>query len=270
MHEDIQKLIDIVKEYGELTDKQKEIILRKAEKLGEDVDEVEMLLESIKFQSPQKSENSVRIKMRNCPNCGAKVPANDVKCPECGYIMESEAESNTRNRDYLSELFKELANLSGKQNTEKRIERIRGMNMPMTFDAQVMGYNAAKSRYEGYVSIVGTENYDCHQDIIEAKERAAWLAKAKEFYFNVESLRGDDQARRSWLESNKGILAIQGKEVWTTGGVFGLIILVLMAFGLAYVEWTYLSWSQFWKVVLIIYTASIPLLCITKLPKKLI
>lgn len=45
MHPDIEKLINIAKESGELTDKQKEIILRKAEKLGEDPDEAELILD---------------------------------------------------------------------------------------------------------------------------------------------------------------------------------------------------------------------------------
>ena len=45
MHPDIEKLISIAKENGDLTEKQREIILRKAEKLGEDVDEVELRLD---------------------------------------------------------------------------------------------------------------------------------------------------------------------------------------------------------------------------------
>ena len=40
MHPDIEKMINIAKERGELTEKQKEIILRKTEKLGEDVDTI--------------------------------------------------------------------------------------------------------------------------------------------------------------------------------------------------------------------------------------
>ena len=51
MHSDIEKLINIAREGGELTEKQKEIILRKAEELGEDVDETEMILESIFYSS---------------------------------------------------------------------------------------------------------------------------------------------------------------------------------------------------------------------------
>ena len=46
MHPEIEKLIDMALVDGQVTDKEREIILRKAEKLGLDIDEVEMYLES--------------------------------------------------------------------------------------------------------------------------------------------------------------------------------------------------------------------------------
>jgi uncharacterized membrane protein YebE (DUF533 family) len=46
MNPEIDKLINIALTDGQVTDKEREIILRKAEKLGLDVDEVEMYLES--------------------------------------------------------------------------------------------------------------------------------------------------------------------------------------------------------------------------------
>ena len=45
MHPEIDKLIEMALTDGQVTDKEREIILRKAEKLGLDVDEVEMYLE---------------------------------------------------------------------------------------------------------------------------------------------------------------------------------------------------------------------------------
>ena len=45
MHPEIEKLIDMALIDGQVTDKEREIILRKAEKLGLDIDEVEMYLE---------------------------------------------------------------------------------------------------------------------------------------------------------------------------------------------------------------------------------
>ena len=44
MHPELQKLIEMAILDGNLTDKRREIILRKAEKIGLDIDEVEMYL----------------------------------------------------------------------------------------------------------------------------------------------------------------------------------------------------------------------------------
>ena len=45
MNPEIEKLIEMAFVDGQVTDKEREIILRKAEKVGLDVDEVEMYLE---------------------------------------------------------------------------------------------------------------------------------------------------------------------------------------------------------------------------------
>ncbi len=45
MHPDLEKFVDMALDDGILTDKEREILFRKAEKLGEDLDEFEMELE---------------------------------------------------------------------------------------------------------------------------------------------------------------------------------------------------------------------------------
>ena len=53
MHPEIEKLIAIAKDSGNLTERQREILLRKAEELGENVDEVEFVLEKIRLSLQQ-------------------------------------------------------------------------------------------------------------------------------------------------------------------------------------------------------------------------
>ena len=55
MHPEIEKLIDLALEDGQISEKEREIILRKAEKLGEDVDFVEMYIEN-RLSKLQKTE----------------------------------------------------------------------------------------------------------------------------------------------------------------------------------------------------------------------
>ena len=87
MHPDIEKLINIAKESGELTEEQKEVILRKAEKLGEDVDEVEMILETLRQKPTIQEPETVGEKMMKCPNCGEIVSGYSLQCPACGYVI---------------------------------------------------------------------------------------------------------------------------------------------------------------------------------------
>lgn len=85
MHQDIEKLLNAAKEKGSITEKQRDIILSKAEKLGEDISEVEFVLEDI----PLKSGTSEKQHMKQCPNCGNKVAENTWKCPDCGYEFQN-------------------------------------------------------------------------------------------------------------------------------------------------------------------------------------
>ena len=58
MSPEIEKLIEMALADGHVTDKEREIILRKAEKLGLDVDEVEMYLEGLISSTNVNSKSS--------------------------------------------------------------------------------------------------------------------------------------------------------------------------------------------------------------------
>lgn len=64
MHPELDKLIEMALADGQVTDKEREIILRKADKLSLDVDEVEMYLEGIiqKLKNTNINSNSEKIK----------------------------------------------------------------------------------------------------------------------------------------------------------------------------------------------------------------
>lgn len=134
MHPNIEKLINIAKECGELSEKQKEIILRKAKECGEDVDEVEVLLETISTRQLNQTEThkgtitqkmdlegtagdlkvpSATNKMRKCPRCGAYVPDTKMQCPECGYLFSS-TDAN-KNVSFLFDEIKKAKSFSAQK-----------------------------------------------------------------------------------------------------------------------------------------------------------
>ena len=65
MHPEIDKLINMALLDGHVTDKEREIILRKAEKLGLDVDELEMYLEGLISSSLNSKSSNINIEEGN-------------------------------------------------------------------------------------------------------------------------------------------------------------------------------------------------------------
>lgn len=106
MHQELEKLINIARESGELTEKQKEIILRKAEKLGEDVDEVEMIIETSLHSAVKKPD--IPEVTKKCPNCGARVTDSRISCPECGFVFQKETSGSSNARSAINELEEKL------------------------------------------------------------------------------------------------------------------------------------------------------------------
>lgn len=76
MHPEIDKLITMALSDGQITDKEREIILRKAEKLDLDVDEVEMYLEG--FISSNKSNINPELNQEIPENRKIKTPKKDL------------------------------------------------------------------------------------------------------------------------------------------------------------------------------------------------
>ena len=104
MHPEIENLIDMALADGEVTEKERAIILRKAESLGEDKDEVEMILdgkiallrkEQNLTQSNLSSKSNKEGDLKKCPSCGAPVQSFATKCSDCGHEFRNIESSNS-------------------------------------------------------------------------------------------------------------------------------------------------------------------------------
>jgi hypothetical protein len=94
MHPEIENLINMALADGEVTEKEKGIIMRKAESLGLDKDEVEMILDGrialIKKEFNNRQEASINKsnkegEIKKCPSCGSVVQSFSTKCMDCGH-----------------------------------------------------------------------------------------------------------------------------------------------------------------------------------------
>jgi len=94
-NEQLEKLIKIALMDGELTEKEKQILFKKAESFGVDLDEFEMVLDSklIEIKKTVKAAEPVAAApksdkfgdIRKCPSCAAVLKSFQTKCDDCGH-----------------------------------------------------------------------------------------------------------------------------------------------------------------------------------------
>ena len=111
-----EELNELIQEYltdGILTDKERQVILRKAESMGLDRDEIDLYLDAQVQKIDQATDAAVRRQKGNlCPFCGASIPQFSDKCPECNQLITPQATEELKEiLDKLEEsLFKIKSN----------------------------------------------------------------------------------------------------------------------------------------------------------------
>ena len=85
----LEKLVDMALEDGIITEKEKDILVKRAKSLGIDLDEFEMYLDS-RLASLSNTQNTTTSQKKlgdllKCPSCGAGVPSLTIICKDCGF-----------------------------------------------------------------------------------------------------------------------------------------------------------------------------------------
>ena len=123
MNTEIEKLIDLALADGEITDKERSVILKKAVKLGEDPDEVEMILDG-RLQLKSSSKKIIK-----CPNCGQEENGISQVCSACGFVLKEKvlgenSKSLNEKINYLENLLIEIKSIERKSTFQKTIPYI--------------------------------------------------------------------------------------------------------------------------------------------------
>ena len=119
-NEELENLIDAALTDGVLTEKEKQILFKKAQSMGVDLDEFEMVLDArlVKLKKAEEEKTASSAPKSNkfgdvkkCPSCGAIVQRFQGACPECGYVFEGLAANSSSQRlaDKIDEIMKETS-----------------------------------------------------------------------------------------------------------------------------------------------------------------
>ena len=197
MHPEIENLINMAIADGEVTEKERAIILRKAEGLGEDKDEVEMILdgkialmkkEQVAPQAQQQIPKSNKEgEIKKCPSCGAPSQSFATKCPDCGHEFRNSSTSNS-----IQLFFDKLQSIDFEENN--RIHESTGI------DKWLGGDNTLKIEqriFQRQISLLGSFPIpNTKEDIIEFLAMAVPEATKKLGFFakmsgSIESHKGE-------------------------------------------------------------------------------
>ena len=96
----MEHLIDMALADGELTEKEKQVLFKKAEVAGIDLDEFEMVLDARLYEKQKSMQTPQPVSVggaapksnklgdvRKCPSCGAILESFTTRCPDCGHEL---------------------------------------------------------------------------------------------------------------------------------------------------------------------------------------
>lgn len=247
MHSELEKLIDFALADGILTDKEREILYKKAVDLGEDLDEYQMVLEAKLHQAgnsiippsppitkPKKHISQKEGDIKKCPACGAPVASFSTKCSDCGHEFR-----NTQALSSKQKMYDDLDKIEIE-------ERARKLNFTEKLDAE----NAIQRRIDSRkASMIGSFPLpNSKEDILEFFNLAiaesqkhggivndgvlnkAWKVKAKELKSKIElDLKNDPQAILLMKEydSSRKAISFSPRNKMLLGIAVGMVILFL-------------------------------------------
>lgn len=230
MNAEIEKLIASVKETGSMTARQKEIILTKAKQLGDDIDEVEFILEDIPIRDSSRDEEQ-NVEGRNkCPNCGAILSGTLFACPECGYILQKENKSSKDVRKYIDELQDSLSKAAlpvskheklwngDRPSISRQANVVNSFTLPVTKEGllQLLEFS-----YSNFISI-GTSVQD--MDMKPLKD--AWYGKCKQALNALSRIGSEDPEVQTIVGRYQALIISEKKKI---GGSAKLWLLIAVA-----------------------------------------
>lgn len=239
-NEKLEALIDAALADGELTEKEKQILFKKAQEMGVDLDEFEMVLDArlvkLKKAEEEKAKSSAPKSnklgdVKKCPACGAIVQSYQGVCAECGYTFRNFEESP---------FIKKLSDSYNRTNSYEKGEFIESIPIP-----------TPKGDLFEMITWLQSIDSDYTYDKLEACFVKARSLYPNDILFN-EVINKQKDIQKSVQKSKK----VKATKKTVT------VILWLLAIALCAMEWVWLydSWWIIFIILLNLFTFNLPLL----------
>lgn len=160
---EFEELLSVYLSDGIISDKERKVLLAKAEKLGLNRDEVDLYIDGREQEIRKQKETKKRVSLtKKCPFCGAPVPELVDKCAECGNFVSPEA--NEELKKIINELEEALVDLkAGKDLAESKakVERYArqaklyyGSNPKIKILLKELDKETIKAKREGFLNSI--------------------------------------------------------------------------------------------------------------------
>ena len=223
MNQEIEKLIELALADGQITDKERKVIINKAISLGIDQDEVEMIIEGRLHQLSALHSKPTKEKVGNiktCPACGASVKSMTSACEDCGHEFSNVAANSS------------IAILLNNINSLKR----RANEHDMDFDqrkAEVINNTAIPNSREDLLEFLAVCTSQADVEILArgyGKAIAAWNSKGNEALLKSKMVFRDDQKTLKLIEGYEGKLKKSKKKLtYFYIILFAIVIIIFIA-----------------------------------------
>jgi hypothetical protein len=145
-NEQLEKLIEMALIDGDLSDRDKQVLMKKAESFGIDLDEFEMVLDARLYEKKMNQENATSSQappraaappppksdkfgdMKKCPSCGSTVGSFLAKCSDCGFEF-----SNVEATGSTQRLYQELMRVEEEERNRKENKEGKGLRSLTSF-----------------------------------------------------------------------------------------------------------------------------------------
>jgi hypothetical protein len=263
-NEKLEALITAALADGVLTEKEKQILFKKAEAMGIDLDEFEMVLdarlvelkkkeakanqqyqlemEKAKSAQPSAPKSEKYGDVRKCPACGAIVPSMAAKCPECGYEFTNvEANSSTRLlMQKIDEIQAQYAELTANvDNKDESVIRTRGYQVKRQLNdrtAQLIQNfpipNTREDLIEFLTLCIGNSKADSIMLDGNDPVTPAWRKKLQQVIAKVKVALPNDQQAQELIDEYEGKRENskkKGKKI-----AIGIVVLFVIALLIAF------------------------------------